>query len=68
MCTVMSAKAVVPIEEEDVRLQFARQLYDMCLERHGEDHEETRLVLKHMSKLESRIPLRRGEVSQYYLV
>jgi hypothetical protein len=67
MRTVMSAKQVA-IVEEDVRLQFARQLYDKCLERHGEDHEETRLVLKHISRLESRVSPRRGEANHHYMV
>jgi hypothetical protein len=67
MRTVMSVKPVAAVEE-DVRLQFARQLYDMCLERHGEDHEETRLVLKHIANLENRVPSRPSEVNHYYLV
>ena len=37
-----------------LQLQFARQLYDRCLERHGRDHEQTRLVLDYISVLESR--------------
>ena len=49
--------------EGDLRLQFARQLYDMCLERHGEDHEETRLVLKYISGLERRALSRRAEAN-----
>jgi hypothetical protein len=35
-----------------LQLQFARQLYDRCLERHGEDHEQTRLVSDYISTLE----------------
>ena len=67
MRTVMSFKKAGTFEE-DAKLQFARQLYDMCLERHGEDHEETRLVLKHISRLESRVPSRCGEANHLYLV
>jgi hypothetical protein len=37
-----------------LKLQFARQLYDRCLERHGEDHEQTRLVLSFIAALEDR--------------
>jgi hypothetical protein len=40
-------------DKEDVRLQFARQLYERCLEQRGEDHEETRLVSRYISDLES---------------
>jgi hypothetical protein len=39
---------------EDPRLLFARQLYDRCLERHGPEHEETRLVAQYMWDLERR--------------
>jgi hypothetical protein len=31
--------------ERELILQFARQLLQTCLEKHGTDHEETRLVL-----------------------
>ena len=34
---------------EDLKLQFARQLYEGCLERHGEDHEQTRLILQYVA-------------------
>lgn len=43
-----------------LRLQFARQLYDRCLERHGENHEQTRLVLDYISALENRDSLSLG--------
>lgn len=39
-------------EVEDVKLQFARQLYDECLERHGEDHQETRLLWEYIFNFE----------------
>jgi hypothetical protein len=61
----MSVKQVATVAE-DARLQFARQLFDMCLDRHGEDHEETRLVLKHISELERRVWPRRGEANHDY--
>jgi hypothetical protein len=35
-----------------LKLQFARQLYDRSLERHGQDHEHTRLLLDYISALE----------------
>jgi hypothetical protein len=35
-----------------LRLQFALQLYDKFLERHGEDHEQTRIVSDYISALE----------------
>jgi hypothetical protein len=38
---------------EDVKLQFARQLYDDCLERHGEDHQETRLLSEYISNFDN---------------
>jgi hypothetical protein len=37
---------------EDVRLQFARQLYDDCLERRGADHRDTRLLYDYLSSFE----------------
>jgi hypothetical protein len=40
-------------DEENLRLQFARQLYERCLEERGEDHEETLLVSRYISDLES---------------
>ena len=38
---------------EDLKLQFARQLYESALERHGEDHEQTRLLHKYIAYLEN---------------
>lgn len=38
---------------ESAKLQFARQLYDRCLERHGPDHEQTRLMRNYIAALES---------------
>jgi hypothetical protein len=38
--------------EPDVRLQFARQLYEACLAQYGKDHEQTRLMLKYVIFLE----------------
>jgi hypothetical protein len=37
---------------EDVKLEFARQLYYDCLERHGADHQETRLLSEYLSGFE----------------
>lgn len=38
---------------EGLNLQFIRQLYETCLERYGEDHEQTRLLSKYISYLEN---------------
>ena len=38
---------------EDVKLQFARQLYQDCLERHGAEHEQTRKLRSYVTDLES---------------
>lgn len=37
-----------------LKLQFARQLYDKCLERHGKHHEQTRIMSRYISALENR--------------
>jgi hypothetical protein len=37
-----------------LKLQFARQLYASCLERHGEDDPQTHLVLNYIAALENR--------------
>ncbi len=37
-----------------LKLQFAYQLYDRCLERHGKNHEQTRIVMHYISALEKR--------------
>lgn len=42
---------------EDLKLQFARQLYERALERHGEDHEKTRLLSKYIAYLENLNPM-----------
>ena len=39
---------------DDPELQFARQLYQACLERYGQDHQETRTVAGDHSDLENR--------------
>lgn len=49
-------------QSESPELQFARQLYDSCLEGRGPDHEQTRLVRDHMVALESRDLAKVGEV------
>ena len=41
-----------PGSERELILQFARQLYDACRGRHGVDHEQTRLALGYMHRLE----------------
>jgi hypothetical protein len=45
---------------EDVELQFARQLYERCLEVHGEGHEQTELVGRYIAALKDRDSRRRG--------
>jgi hypothetical protein len=42
--------------EREMILQFARQLYDACRGRHGEDHEQTHLALAYMHRLEKTDP------------
>jgi hypothetical protein len=52
-----SARKAFPVPDNRIaalQLQFARQLHDWCLERHGENHEQTRLVLDHIAALERR--------------
>jgi hypothetical protein len=39
---------------DDPELQFARQLYNACLGRYGQDHEETRTVARYVADLENR--------------
>ena len=41
-------------EVDDLNLEFARQLYERCVERYGEDHEQTRLSARYISDLEAR--------------
>ena len=48
MSTTMPDNQIAALE-----LQFARQLYDRCLERHGENNEQTRIVLRYISALEN---------------
>jgi hypothetical protein len=43
----------MPTGDKDLKLQFARQLYEACRERHGEDHEQTRLFLRYMQSFEN---------------
>jgi hypothetical protein len=38
---------------EDVKLEFARQLYHNCLQRYGTDHEQTRKLGQYVAELES---------------
>ena len=40
--------------DEDMELQFARQLYDRCVELHGRDHLQTRLLLQYVATFEKR--------------
>jgi hypothetical protein len=38
--------------EKEERLQLFRQLYDRCREQHGEDYEQTRMLLELISQVE----------------
>jgi hypothetical protein len=51
----MPAKKMVDVEE-NAMLQFARQLYECCLERHGNDHEQTRLLLGYYLSVKAENP------------
>jgi hypothetical protein len=42
----------MPTGDKDLKLQFARQLYEACRERHGEDHDQTRLFLSYLHSFE----------------
>jgi hypothetical protein len=56
---------------EDVRLQFARQLYARCLEQYGKHHPESRLVAKYIASLEGQGSLKSGVQpgsSQHYMI
>ena len=44
-----------------LKIQFARQLYTECLQRHGKDHEQARIMLHYISTLEHRASLARSE-------
>jgi hypothetical protein len=46
----------MPTGDTDLKLQFARQLYEACRERHGEDHEQTRLFLRYLHSFENGTP------------
>jgi hypothetical protein len=41
----------------DLHLEFALQIYDHFLERHGKNHEQTRIVYNYVRSIESRIEL-----------
>jgi hypothetical protein len=60
----MSVRQIAAVDE-DVRLQFARQIYDKCLERHGENHEQTRLAMEYLSGLENRGSLSPREMNRH---
>jgi hypothetical protein len=40
--------------DTNMKLQFARQLYDACRDRLGEAHEQTGLALKYLRSLEEK--------------
>jgi hypothetical protein len=44
----------VPIAAENANPEFARRLYESCLELHGKDHKETRLLRQYIADLEGR--------------
>jgi hypothetical protein len=47
----MSAKSSV-VSQEDLKLEFVRQIYKECREQHGDDDEQTLLILKYITILE----------------
>lgn len=49
MSTTMQDARITAVE-----VQFARQLYDSCRERYGEDNPQTRLVLNYLAALDHR--------------
>ena len=53
--TEMSENQNATIHESEM-IQFARQLYDLCREHHGEDHEQTRIALEYLSDLQAHQP------------
>jgi hypothetical protein len=56
---------------EDIRLQFARQLYARCLEQYGKSHPESRLVAKYIASLEGQGSPKAGSVrpgTQHYMI
>ena len=51
---ILAGKGLLGAPDDQIaglKLQFAHQLYDKCLERYGESHEQTLLVLDYMSAL-----------------
>jgi hypothetical protein len=42
--------------EKEKRLQLFRQLYDRCREQHGDDYEQTRMLLELISQVEEQPP------------
>jgi hypothetical protein len=42
--------------EREERLQLFRQLYDRCREQHGEEYEQTRLLLELISRTNEQPP------------
>lgn len=40
------------VSQEDLKLEFVRQIYKQCREQHGDDGEQTRLILRYISILE----------------
>jgi hypothetical protein len=40
------------VSQEDLKLEFVRQIYKECREQHGDDDEQTGLILKYISILE----------------
>ena len=57
----------MPMGEKDLKLEFARQLYEACRERHGEDHEQTRLFLNYMQSFSDGTPDAHEPVRKMYM-
>lgn len=47
----MLANQIAAVEQDSI-VEFARQLYDACMTRLGENHEQTRLAMEYVSDLE----------------
>jgi hypothetical protein len=49
---ILTSIAGCVVSQEALKLEFVRQIYKECREQHGEDDEQTDLILKYISILE----------------
>jgi hypothetical protein len=47
----MSTHQIAMLEQDQI-LEFARQLYERCVEQYGENHQQTRMMVEYISGLE----------------